>query len=63
LRIAVRLVIQRRKLLLSDLLLLPAALCILGIVICDTITYQMGAMANLGQTSESLGKAGLHGKK
>ncbi|RYP60715.1 hypothetical protein DL771_010413 [Monosporascus sp. 5C6A] len=58
-RVAVRLTIQQKPLLISDMLLLPAALCILGLDICDTITYRMGAMGNLGMISESLLKARL----
>ncbi|KAI8627450.1 hypothetical protein F5Y19DRAFT_443177 [Xylariaceae sp. FL1651] len=54
LRIAVRLAIQEKKLLISDLLLFPAALCIFGLNICDTITYRMGAMENPYLISESL---------
>jgi hypothetical protein len=59
-RVAVRVAMRQKHLLISDVLLLLAALCILGLDICDTITYRMGAMGNLGMISEALLKVCLY---
>jgi len=57
LRAGVRVMLKQTHLLVSDILLLLAALCILGLVICDTITYHLGAMADFEIISQDLGKA------
>ncbi|KAK8085522.1 hypothetical protein PG997_006793 [Apiospora hydei] len=46
LRIAVRVHWKQKHLIISDIWLVLAALCVLGLVICDTITYRMGRMAD-----------------
>lgn len=46
LRIAVRIHWKQKHLIISDIWLVLAALCVLGLVICDTITYRMGRMAD-----------------
>lgn len=46
LRIAVRIHWKQKHLIISDIWLVLAAFCILGLVICDTITYRMGRMAD-----------------
>jgi hypothetical protein len=54
-RIYTRLFRLRSKLDWSDYLLLASALVALGLIICDTLTYQMGVM-NEYETSEKLSK-------
>ncbi|KAL8415247.1 hypothetical protein RB594_006187 [Gaeumannomyces avenae] len=58
LRISVRFQMNKTRLLVvvSDLLLVLGALSILGLVICDTLTYRMGAMSDFGAIGEDLGK-------
>ncbi|KAL8391835.1 hypothetical protein RB595_002150 [Gaeumannomyces hyphopodioides] len=59
LRVSVRFRMNHAHLLVivvSDLLLVLAALSILGLVVCDTLTYRMGAMSDFGMISEELGK-------
>ncbi|KAK6855274.1 hypothetical protein PG995_008806 [Apiospora arundinis] len=46
LRIAVRIHWKQKHLIISDIWLVLAALCVLGLAICDTITYKMGRMAD-----------------
>jgi hypothetical protein len=55
LRIYTRLFRLRAKLDWSDYLLLASALVALGLIICDTLTYQMGVMDDY-ETSEKLSK-------
>ena len=57
LRAAVRVTLQQKQLYISDALLLSAALCLLGLDICDTITYLMGAMDDLVMMNGTLLKA------
>lgn len=56
LRVAVRLQLRQTHLLGSDVWLVLGALCLLGLVICDTLTYRQGGMSNFDMVSESLGK-------
>ncbi|KAL8349163.1 hypothetical protein RB601_002018 [Gaeumannomyces tritici] len=58
LRVSVRFRMDKTRLLVvvSDLLLVLGALSILGLVICDTLTYRMGAMSDFGAIGEDLGK-------
>ncbi|EJT72180.1 hypothetical protein GGTG_09047 [Gaeumannomyces tritici R3-111a-1] len=58
LRVSVRFQMDKTRLLVvvSDLLLVLGALSILGLVICDTLTYRMGAMSDFGAIGEDLGK-------
>jgi len=61
-RLVVRVALKQRHLVLSDVFLVVGALCALGIVICDTISYRMGAMDDYNMTGTSvtiteLGKA------
>jgi len=56
LRVSVRLMLKQRHLVVSDGLLLLGALCLLGLVICDTITFHAGAMSDFSMKSEELGK-------
>ncbi|KAI5269385.1 hypothetical protein E4T47_07084 [Aureobasidium subglaciale] len=44
LRVYTRLLVQRQKLRLSEYILLFSALIGLGLIICDTLTYQLGVM-------------------
>jgi len=46
LRIYVRLVRLRERLLLSDIILIISVIDAIGLIICDTITYHIGAMDN-----------------
>jgi hypothetical protein len=54
-RIYTRLFRLREKLNASDYLLLMSALVALGLIICDTFTYQMGVLDSY-ETSEKLSK-------
>jgi hypothetical protein len=55
-RMYTRLFRLRSKLDASDYLLLASALVALGLIICDTLTYQMGVMDEY-ETSVKLSKA------
>ncbi|KAK3304928.1 uncharacterized protein B0T15DRAFT_255994 [Chaetomium strumarium] len=55
-RLAVRVMLKQRHLFISDLWLLLASACVLGLVTCDTLTYQKGAMSDFTMVDESLGK-------
>ena len=56
LRVYTRLLRLRQKLDWSDWLLLASAGIALGLIICDTLTYQMGVLDDY-ETSEKLSKA------
>jgi len=56
-RIYTRLFQLRQRLDTSDYLLIASALDALGLIICDTLTFQMGVMDDY-QTSEQLSKVG-----
>jgi len=57
LRAGVRVLLKQTHLIASDVLLLLGAACLLGLVVCDTITYRVGAMSDFEMISEELGKA------
>jgi len=59
LRLTGRVVFKQTHLFVSDIWLLLASACVLGLVICDTLTYQMGAMSDFDMVSDSLGKVRL----
>lgn len=60
LRVAVRLQASHVNLavavVVSDLFLVLGAFSILGLVVCDTLTYRMGAMSDFSMFSTELGK-------
>ncbi|KAH8168450.1 archaeal flagellin N-terminal-like domain-containing protein [Sarocladium implicatum] len=55
-RLWVRLFLKRTRLQLSDVLLLIGLLCAQGLLICDTLTYEMGQMHNFTDPSVRLSK-------
>jgi len=54
LRLAVRVTVKQSHLFLSDVLLVGGALCALGVIICDTVSYRVGAMDNYDMTNVSM---------
>ncbi|RDW63557.1 hypothetical protein BP6252_11102 [Coleophoma cylindrospora] len=58
-RLIVRVRIQRRKLLLSDIFLVVSVIDAMGLIICDTQSYRLGAMGGSAFTSADSGAAEL----
>lgn len=46
-RLSVRLFQQRQSLLVSDILLIVCAIDALGLAVCDTMSYRLGAMSSV----------------
>jgi hypothetical protein len=57
-RVMVHIQMHMRALLLSDVFLLLATLACLGVVICDTLTFQAGAMSNFTDPTVLILKVG-----
>ena len=53
-RLGVRIAMKQKHLALSDALLVGGALCALGIIICDTISYRVGAMDGYNMAGVSM---------
>lgn len=55
-RLWVRLYLKRTRLILADVFLLIALISAQGLLVCDTLTYQMGQMNNFTDPDERLMK-------